>query len=153
MNVQELVMQYNEVKEQCKILENRKKELAEQIKSIAIDKGTKDAKGSSYFTTDDNWVLGNIKATSIKFNQDKAKAFLENKDKDLLERVTDTVEFINEDKVVKLVSEGLLTVEEVEQMSDIKVSYKVDLRQQQVEESKEKPKVTCKPRVKKLVRK
>ena len=99
-------------------------------------------------------MLGNIKATTIRFSQDKAKAFLEEHHADLLERVTDTVEYINEDKVVKLVSEGLLTVEEVEQMSNISVSYKVDLRQQEVEEEpKEKPKVTCKPRVKKLVRK
>ncbi len=154
MNIKELVMEYNNIKEQCKIMDAKKKELANKIKEIAKEKGTQDAKGSSYYTTDDNWVLGNIKATTIRFNQDKAKAFLEEHHADLLERVTDTVEYINEDKVVKLVSEGLLTVEEVEQMSNISVSYKVDLRQQEVEEEpKELPKVTCKPRVKKLVRK
>ena len=152
MGIQELVSQYNAIREQEKIVASKKKEIATQIKDFAIANGTQDAKGNSYYTSDD-WVVGDVVSTSVKFNQEKARAFFENR-QDLLDEVTETVTFISEDKVVKLVADGILTLEDVESMSDVKQTHRVDVRQAVIESAdEEKPKVTCKPRVKKLLRK
>ena len=151
MNIKEAMQQYNEIRRQEKLLAERKKELAKFLKEYAVAHGTKDAKGSSYFT-DENYVVGNVVSTKIKFNQDKARAYMEEHYADYIQEVTRTVEYIDEDKLADLVAKEVLTLNDLEQMSDISTSYRVDLKEVKKEEEETPADVTCKPKVKKMIK-
>ena len=152
MNIKEAMQQYNEIRRQEKLIAEKKKELAKFLKDYAVEHAVKDAKGSSYFT-DENYVVGNVVSTKIKFNQDKARAYMEEHYADYIQEVTRTVEYIDEDKLADLVAKEVLTLNDLEQMSDISTSYRVDLKEIKQEEEEESPAdVTCKPRVKKMIK-
>ena len=146
MNIKEAMQQYNEIRRQEKLLAEKKKELAKFLKEYAVEHGTKDAKGSSYFT-DENYVVGNVVSTKIKFNQDKARAYMEEYYADYIQEVTRTVEYIDEDKLADLVAKEVLTLNDLEQMSDISTSYRVDLKEVKKEEEETPADVTCNPHV------
>lgn len=151
MDIKEAMQQYNEIRRQEKIIADRKKELSKFLKEYAVNHGTKDAKGSSYYS-DENYVVGNVVSTKIKFNQDKARAYMEEHFADYLGEVVRTVEYIDEDKLADLVAKEVMTLEDLEQMSDITTSYRVDLKEIPKEEEEDRATVTCRPRVKKTLR-
>ena len=151
MDIKEAMRQYNEIRRQEKIVADKKKELSKFLKEYAVNHGTKDAKGSSYYS-DEDYVIGNVVSTKIKFNQDKARAYMEENFADYLQEVVRTVEYIDEDKLADLVAKEVMTLEDLEQMSDITTSYRVDLREVPKEEEEDRSTVTCRPRVKKTLR-
>ena len=130
---------------------DKKKELSKFLKEYAVNHGTKDAKGSSYYS-DEDYVIGNVVSTKIKFNQDKARAYMEENFADYLQEVVRTVEYIDEDKLADLVAKEVMTLEDLEQMSDITTSYRVDLKEVKKEEDETPADVTCKPKVKKMIK-
>ena len=171
MNIKEAMQQYNEIRRQEKLIAEKKKELSKFLKEYAVEHGVKDATGVDMadimkantieakvnknvnVNGDVENTNVNVVSTKIKFNQDKARAYMEEHYADYIQEVTRTVEYIDEDKLADLVAKEVLTLNDLEQMSDISTSYRVDLKEIKKEEEEESPAdVTCKPRVKKMIK-
>lgn len=121
--------EYAELSEQIKVLEARKKELSEKIKSGAEQFGVKNDKGSHYLENDE-FILGRIAKKSFRIDQDKAVPILE---KMGLGDVVDvvTVKSVNEDKLNSAVGEGRISLNEVENFTSVSVSYSVDVKRKE----------------------
>ena len=116
--ISEVLTEYSEISKQVKFLTERKKELAESLKDLALKIGVKDDKGS-FYVDDGNTTFGRVRRCSVSLNEDKALQFF--KEKGLLKDVVKSV--IDEDKVDLLVSCGQITAEDVESISDIKETF------------------------------
>ena len=122
-----MATEYLEICSQIKVLEARKKSLADQIKSGAESLGVKDDKGS-FFLDSGDCVLGKVASKSMKINQEKATEYLKAKGLDNCVK-TITVEEVDEEELSNSVLNGKLTLEEVESFTDVKVSYKVSVKE------------------------
>lgn len=120
-----LAREYNELSAQIKVLESRKKKLAELIKKGATSYGVKDDKGSSYLDLD-GYIIGNVAKKSMSINQDEAIAMLEEKGlEECIEVVT--VRQVNNDLLTNAVSKGKLSLNDIEKVTDVKISYAVSV--------------------------
>ena len=128
------VQEYTDLSKQEKAIKKRKDELAKYIKEHAQQNGVKDSNGSSYMSND-RFVFGSQARKSIKLNQDRAKEFLLSQG--LYEQVVEVKESINEDKVEQLLQQGLITTDDLEAIVDVKVTYAIDVKEKEVEQSPE----------------
>ena len=140
----EVLVEYTEVNEKIKFLNERKKELSESLKELALKTGTKDDKGSFYVTEGDK-IFGRVRKCSISLNEDKAMKFF--KKKGLLKGVTKTV--LDEDKIDVLVSCGEVTADDIESISDVKESFSFYMGNVKQEEPEEMPEIQVSERPKK----
>lgn len=121
-----MAREYNEISEQMKVLEKKKKDLADKIKTNSEKFGTKDDKGSYYFESDE-FITGKVSSKSFSLNQEKAKERLEELGLwDDLKKVTVT-ETVNEELLEQYVSEGKLDFEVVESFTNVKETFKVSV--------------------------
>lgn len=121
-----MAREYNEISEQMKVLEKKKKDLADKIKTNSEKFGTKDDKGSYYFESDE-FITGKVSSKSFSLNQEKAKERLEELGLwDDLKKVTVT-ETVNEELLEQYVSEGKLDLEVVESFTNVKETFKVSV--------------------------
>lgn len=151
VDIQALADEYMELRKTKASIEKRMKELGNYMKEFAIENGTKSSTGSSYCDLD-NYVVGNQAKKSVKLNEVKAKDYL--LALGLYEKVVETKEYINEEKLEQLMAEGELLPEDLEAMVDIKITYALDIKA--VETSEEMPEVqteNSKKVVKKLPKK
>lgn len=132
------VQEYMDLSKQEKAIKKRKDELAKRIKEHAQQNGVKDSNGSSYMSNE-RFVFGSQARKSIKLNQDRAKEFLLSQG--LYEQVVEVKETINENKVEQLLSEGLITTDDLEAIVDVKVTYAIDVKEKEVEQPEEMPEV------------
>lgn len=130
----EYVQEYTDLSKQEKAIKKRKDELAKYIKEHAQQNGVKDSNGSSYMSND-RFVFGSQARKSIKLNQERAKEFL--LAQGLYEQVVEVKESINEDKVEQLLSQGLITTTDLESIVDIKVTYAIDVKEKEMEQTSE----------------
>lgn len=145
------VQEYTDLSKQEKAIKKRKDELAKYIKEHAQQNGVKDSNGSSYMSND-RFVFGSQARKSIKLNQDRAKEFLLSQG--LYEQVVEVKESINEDKVEQLLQQGLITTDDLEAIVDVKVTYAIDVKEKEVEQSPEEmPEVQVVERSTKKIRK
>lgn len=121
--------EYAELSAQIKVLESKKKELADKIKSGAEQFGVKDDKGSFYLE-DENVIMGKVAKKSFKINQEKAVETLESMG---LGDVIDTVvvKTVNEDKLSKAVQSGDITLDDVSEFTEESVSYSVLVKEKE----------------------
>lgn len=153
IDIVSVATEYESVKAQEKLITDRKKELANTIKQYAIENGQQDTKGSSYVKSGD-FILGNVASPKITFNQEKALAYITEHRPDLVDSIMDTIQIVSEEKIENLVSKGELSVDDVAEMVDTKVSYRVNVVLEKPEEEEEvMPEVKTKPRVKKVLKK
>ena len=124
--IRDKVQEYNELRNQAKLIKTRMDSLAKEIKLYLSNTVTPDSKGS-YYEENDDFVYGSQAKKSIKINEDRATALF--KKMGVLDKVVDIKTVINEDKVSKLVESGELTVEELEQVLDTKVTYSIDIKE------------------------
>lgn len=117
-----MAREYADVSAKIKELEAYKKDLATKLKQCAVEYGVKDDKGSSY-TENDSFVVGNVAKKSVKLNQERALDYCKTNKLDCIE----TVEVVNEDILEQLVSEGAVSIEDVESLMDIKTTYSVSV--------------------------
>ena len=143
MSIYNLLVDYDNLREQEKLIKKRKDELAKQIKEYAINNGNKDSKGS-HFAEEGKYVYGNVAKKSMKLNEDRAKALLN--EKGLYREVIQIVEKVDEDKLAQYVASGDLSLEDIESITDVKVSYSLDLREKKTEDDEEMPVITTAPR-------
>ena len=121
--------EYAEISAQIKQLEERKKSLAEKIKSGAEQFGVKDDKGS-YYLESDSYILGRVAKKSFKIDQDTAVKTLESMGVgDVVDVVT--VKTVNEDKLQKAVADKRLTLEDVKGFTKETVSYSVSVKEKE----------------------
>ena len=120
-----MASEYDEVSAKIKELESRKKVLADKIKEGSEKYGVKNDKGS-YYLEDDNYIVGKVARKTFKIDQDKAISVLRNKGLgDIVDVVT--VETVNEDKLNNAVQEGRISINEVEDFTNVSVSYSVSV--------------------------
>ena len=121
--------EYAEISAQIKVLESKKKALADLIKSGAEKFGVKDDKGSFYLE-DESVIMGKVAKKSFKIDQEKAVETLESMG---LGGVVDTVvvKTVNEDKLQKAVQSGKLTLDDVKEFTDESVSYSVLVKEKE----------------------
>lgn len=145
------VQEYTDLSKQEKAIKKRKDELAKYIKEHAQQNGVKDSNGSSYMSND-RFVFGSQARKSIKLNQERAKEFLLSRG--LYEQVVEVKETINDNKVEQLLNEGLITTDDLEAIVDVKVTYAIDVKEKEVEQSPEEmPEVQVVERSTKKIRK
>lgn len=120
-----MASQYADVSAQIKALEETKKSLADKIKQGAEMLGVKDDKGS-YYLESDGYIMGKVASKSMKIDQSKAVEALESKG--LTECVkTVTLKTVDEQKLEQAVMNGQITLDEVEDFTEINIGYKVSV--------------------------
>lgn len=137
---QKLAKEYSEISEQAKVLTSRKSELSSTLKEGAQRLGTKDDKGSFYMgNADDEFIIGSVIKKSITLNNEKGYEYLKNKGLNkCYRRVVETKYVVDEDAVEKAISEGDLTLQEVQDnIYDISTSFSVSVKKQVAEEMPE----------------
>jgi hypothetical protein len=136
MTITEALREYDSIRDMEKKLADRKKELANFIKSYATTNGTKDQNGS-YYAEDENFKFGNQAKKSVNLNFDRAKPyFVAN---GFWEKVVKIQETIDEKEVEKLLSTGEIAPEELEPLCDVKTSYSISVTRKKEEEVVEEP--------------
>lgn len=125
--VGKLLEEYYSLREQKKTIEDRMKTLADQIKASAERVGVKDDKGS-YYAEDENFVYGKMCKKSVSFDKDKAIEYFKNHGYD---ECIETVEVINEDAVESRINTGDISFEDLEEITNTKVSYAIDIKKKE----------------------
>lgn len=121
------VQEYYLLREESKTLKNRMDVLAKEIKEYASSNGVKDDKGSCY-CENESFMFGQQAKKSVSFVKDKAIKFF--KSKGLVDAVKLT-EVVDEDAVEKYIEEGLITFEDLESITETKVTYAIDLKKKE----------------------
>lgn len=122
-------VEYAEISAQIKVLEERKKALAEKIKNGAEQFGVKDDKGS-YYLESDTHIMGRIANKSFKLDQTKAVETLESIGLgDVVDVVTSKV--VNEDRLQKAVQDKRISLEAVKEFTNETVSYQVSVKEKE----------------------
>lgn len=131
-DAQEMGKQYLDVSEQIKVLEAKKKELAEKLKECATHYGVKDDKGSYYCETE-TCVYGRVAKKSVRIDQAKAQEVLRKLGReDLIDEVVTCV--VNEDRLEEAIQKGDISIKTVEGFTDITTSYSVSVKKAEVAE-------------------
>ena len=126
-NIDALVTEYATLRAQDKTITARMKVLAEEIKGYAQIHGEKDDKGS-YYLDNGAFQFGSQAKKSVTLHTEKALELLKSKG---LTDAIQTVEVVDESAVERYLSEGTLTMEELESITTTKVSYSIDVKQKE----------------------
>lgn len=124
------VEEYAKLRDEAKIIKDRMGILSKEIKDYATQNGVKDDKGS-FYCDNGSYQFGNQAKKSVSFKSDEALEFL--KERGLSDAI-DTVEVINESAVEKYINEGIITFDDLESITQTKVSYAIDLKKKEVME-------------------
>lgn len=131
-----LAEEYVSLREKAKAIKARMDVLSAQLKEHAESWGVPDETGS-FYVKGKSLVWGKQSKKTITFDEDKALAFF--KDNDMDDCIT-YVPSVNQEAVEARVSNGEITVEELENITNTKVSYAVSVTRlediTQVEESR-----------------
>jgi hypothetical protein len=122
--IQNKITEYDVLRGQKKAIEDRMKILAPEIKEYAGEHGVKDANGS-YYIEIGGFMTGKQAKKKVTFLKDEAIKFF--KKKKLLKAIQ-VVENINETEVEKYINEGLITVEDLESITETKTEYAIDVK-------------------------
>ena len=121
--------EYAELSFQIKQLEERKKLLAEKIRNGAEQFGVQDDKGS-YYLENDSYIMGKVAKKSFKIDQEKAVKMLQSMGLgDVVDSVTTLV--VNEDSLQRAVQEGRISLDTVEEFTNVTVSYSVSVKEKE----------------------
>lgn len=130
-SVEDLVHELTVLKDRKKDIEKREKELKGQLGTILEGEGVKDSKGSFKLVVGDKLVQKQARK-SVKLNREKAEEFF--KSIGIWEEVIEIKEEINEDYVEQALLADKFSMEELEKISDIKVTYAIVINDYKPEE-------------------
>ena len=125
--IESLLEEYYSLREQKKTIEDRMKNLADQIKANAETVGVKDDKGS-FYAENERFVYGKQCKKSVSFDKDKAITYFKNHG---YTECIDTVEVINEEAVESRINTGDISYEDLEEITTTKVSYAIDIKKKE----------------------
>ena len=134
--IADVLKEYTALREQEKVVKSRKDYLASLIKDYAGNHGAKDSNGSYYCETDE-LIYGATAVKKVSLDQEKAIKFLKRYDNDTVNKCVKTKEYVDEKAVEDCISSGLLTVEEVQDLSVTKVTYSTLVKAKEVIEDVE----------------
>ena len=123
--IEQVIKEYDSIREQEKIHKERKAYLATLIKEYAQENGVKNDKGSFYVERDD-YMLGKQCKKTIKLDEEKAVKFL--KENPLTSHCVVSKEVVDEEALSICVEEGVITQTELEDIVNCKVDYSVSLK-------------------------
>jgi hypothetical protein len=130
-SVEDVVHELTVLKDRKKDIEKREKELKEQLGTILEGEGVKDSKGSFKLVVGDKLVQKQARK-SVKLNREKAEEFF--KSIGIWDEVIEVKEEINEDYVEQALLAEKFTMEELEEITDIRVSYAIVINNYKPEE-------------------
>ena len=122
--VREYIQEYVRLREEKKRIDARLSQISNALKQYAEDKGQKDDKGSYYFERD-GYSVGKQARKSITFDLDKAVKFFRKRG---FPECIVTREEIDMDAVNELFSEGEITEEDLEKITNTTVTYSIDIK-------------------------
>lgn len=122
--VREYIQEYVRLREEKKRIDARLSQISNALKQYAEDKGQKDDKGSYYFERD-GYSVGKQARKSITFDLDKAVKFFRKRG---YPECIVTREEIDMDAVNELFSEGEITEEDLEKITNTTVTYSIDIK-------------------------
>lgn len=125
--ISSLLLEYDKLRQEKKIIEDRMKKLSDKIKDYAEAHGNKDDKGS-YYAENNEFIFGKQCKKSVSFNKDKALSYFKEHNYD---ECIDTVEVINEKAVEDRINSGDITYEDLEDITDTKVTYAIDIKKKE----------------------
>ena len=128
IQIDSLLVEYDRLREEKKTIDTRMKKLSEDIKKYAEENGVKNDKGSFYLEND-LLTFGKMAKKSVSLIQDKAIEFF--KGRKLFDAIK-LVETVDEDAVEKYINEGKISFEELESITNTKVSYSVDIKKKEI---------------------
>lgn len=121
------VQEYYRLREESKTIKSRMDTLAKEIKEYANKNGVKDDKGS-FYCDNGTFQFGQQAKKSVTFVLDKALEFF--KSHGLTDAVK-TVEAIDEEAVERYINEGRVTFDDLESITQTKVTYAIDLKKKE----------------------
>ena len=121
-NVEDVIFELSALKDKKKDIEKREKELKEALGIILEGEGVKDSKGSFKMIVGDKLAQKQARK-SVKLNEERAKEFFSSIG--IWEEVIEIKEELNEDKVEQALIAEKFTMDELESITDIKVSYAI----------------------------
>lgn len=124
-----MAAEYADLSAQIKVLEDRKKLLSGQIKDGCEKFGVADDRGS-HFMENDTFVLGRVCKKSVTLDQDTAVQTLERMGLGECVDVV-TVKTVNEGKLESAVSQGRISLNEVEEFSKVSMSFSVSVKKKE----------------------
>lgn len=128
-DVARMAAEYKEISEQMKVLDTKKKELADKIKEYSEKLGVKDDVGSFYLECGD-YITGKVARVSMSIKQDEAVKVLEAIG--LGDVVDETVtKTVNEQRLEQAVAEKRCTLKTVEGFTEKKTTYAVDVKKKE----------------------
>lgn len=123
-----MVAEYSKLKEQEKLIKERKDLISSTIKEYVQKYGTKDGNGSFYCESPD-FVFGSQCRRSVKFNDEQACAYFQSKGFDDCVNLVPTV---NQEAVDKRLESGDLSEKEIKPLLKISSTMAVDVRVKEV---------------------
>lgn len=124
-----MVEEYDNLRKQESIIVARKKVLADKIKKESKKFGVKDEQGN-YYADSNEYIFGSQARKSVSFDNDKAIAFFkENGYKDCYRIVKK--EELDEEAIEARFNDGDITLEDLEEITNTKVTYAIDIRKKE----------------------
>ena len=130
-SVDDVVYELTSLKDRKKDIEKREKELKAQLGEILEGEGIKDSKGSFKLVVGDKLAQKQARK-SVKLNREKAEEFF--KSIGIWDEVIEIKEEINEDSVEQALLAEKFSMEELEEITDIKVTYAIVINDYKPEE-------------------
>lgn len=124
-SIDSMVSEYHALRTQSKTIKSRMDALAKTIKDHASKFGVKDDKGS-FYCENDGFIFGNQARKSVSLNEVSTLSYLK---ENRLTRAIKKVEMIDIEAFERLVAEGKIPFEDVEALSDVKITYAIDIRE------------------------
>lgn len=121
--VKEYIREYVRLREEKKRIDSRLSQISKVLKQYAEDKGQKDDKGSYYFERD-GYSVGKQARKTITFDTEKAVKFFRKRG---YPECIVTREEIDMDAVNELFSEGEITEEDLEKITNTNISYSISI--------------------------
>ena len=141
------VQEYFKLREESKTIKSRMDCLAKEIKSYASANGVKDDKGS-YYCDNGTYMFGQQAKKSVSFKAEEAISFFKTRG---LHDAIKITEVIDEDAVERYINEGAITFEDLESITETKVTYAIDLKKKEdmpvVEETQLQSAASKKPKL------
>jgi|SRR3712207_349517 len=130
-SLESVVEELGAVKQHIKELQAREKELRNSLETLLLAEGVVDNKGSIKLVVGSK-VAQRLAKKSIKVNPKKAEEYLEGKG--LWSEMSTATRVLDETKLEKAVETGVISVEDLESITDIKVTYAISLADYKPEE-------------------
>lgn len=119
---EDIIEELDRLKEQKKLLESREKDLKDDLGAILEVEGAKDNKGSYKLIIGDK-VAQKQARKSVKLNVERAETFF--KEIGIWEEVIEVKEILNEDLVEQALNQDKFTMDDLEEITDVKTTYAI----------------------------